>query len=179
MTVDVLVNCAGLAPHGRFLDASDVDQQALIQLNMMAPTRLIRHFLPLMQDRGFGRILNVCSVAGFHAVPGMAQYGASKAYLLSLTEALSEEIKGSGVAVSALCPGVTRTDSVIQAAVDALPDAMVLDPGVVAEAGLEALVKGEVVCIPGRLNQAAVTAAQFQPRWLIRSVGGLLAKLGS
>ena len=179
MTVDVLVNCAGIAPHGSFLQTSDVVQQALVQLNVMTPTRLIRHFLPLMQSRGFGRILNVCSVAGFHAVPGMAQYGATKAYLLSLTEALSEEIKGSGVAASALCPGVTRTESVIQAAVEALPEAMVLDPEAVANAGLDALAKGEVVCIPGRLNQAAVTAAQFQPRWLMRSVGGLLAKLGS
>ncbi len=174
--VDMLVNCAGLAPHVDFLSTEDLEQKDLIALNVTAPTRLIRHFLPEMRARGFGRVLNVCSVAAFHPVPSMAQYGATKAYLLSLTEALSEELKGTGVTFCALCPGVTKTESAIREIVEALPDAMVLSPEAVAEAGLNALDSGEVVCIPGRLNQAAVTAAQLQPRWLVRTLGGLAAK---
>jgi short-subunit dehydrogenase len=174
--IDMLVNCAGLAPHIDFLNADDSSQQDLIALNVTAPTRLISHLLPPMRARGFGSVLNVCSVAAFHPVPSMAQYGASKAYLLSLTEALSEELKGTGVTFCALCPGVTKTESAITEIVEALPEAMVLAPAAVAEAGLNALDFGEVVCVPGRLNQAAVTAAQFQPRWLVRSLGGLIAK---
>jgi short-subunit dehydrogenase len=175
-TIDILVNCAGVALTGWFQE-DEQGEQALMYLNMSAPVRLMQHCLPAMKRQGSGRILNVCSVAAFQPVPKMAQYAASKAYLLSLTEAISEELKGSGVFATALCPGVTATESVIPEVVEVLPEVLVQTPEAVANEGLDAMARGDAVCIPGRLNQAAVTLSQFQPRRWIRRLGGLAARL--
>jgi hypothetical protein len=131
-----------------------------------------------MVERGFGRILNVASLAAFQPVPSMAAYAASKAYVLALTEALSEELKGSGVTVTALCPGITDTDmaSEIQAGsatAAKLPKQLVSDPADVAAEGYKALMAGRVVLVPGLPNQLTAAWSQVTPRWLTRYVTGL------
>lgn len=110
IAVDVLVNNAGSAAHGAFaaLDPDGLD--TLLAVNVRALTALTRQVLPGMLARGHGRILNVASIAAFQPVPGLAAYAASKAYVLSFSEALAEELRGSGVTVTAVCPGLTRTE---------------------------------------------------------------------
>ncbi|MDB4069329.1 SDR family NAD(P)-dependent oxidoreductase, partial [Pseudomonadales bacterium] len=122
------------------------------------------------------RILNVASVAAFQPVPSMAVYAASKAFVLSLTESLSEELRGTGVIVSALCPGLTRTELVNDLMAQDVPPFMMSSTEDVAREGYQALMAGDVIRIPGVANQAAVTWAKHQPRWLVRGVGGLFAR---
>ena len=113
--VDVLVNCAGVLEHGSFVDLPGSAQQDMIDLNISGLTRMLTHFLPPMIARGQGRILNVASIAAFQPVPSLATYAATKAYVLSLSESLAEELNGTGVSVTALCPGVTATNMVSNA----------------------------------------------------------------
>ena len=174
--IDILINNAGGAPNQSFME-TDADQlQRLIQLNVTAPTQLMHGLIPAMKARRRGRILNVASMGAFHPVPGLAQYGAAKAYLLLLTEALSEELRGSGISLTALCPGVTRTELVAELPLEDLPEQLVKSPDYVARAGLKAMFNQEVVCVPGRLNQAALAASKIPPRPVMRALGGLFQK---
>jgi hypothetical protein len=129
-----------------------------------------------MKKRRLGKILNVASVAAFHPVPSLAQYAASKAYVLSLSEALAEELRGTGVTVTALCPGVTLTQMVSGTTVSQLPETLVSTAEGVAQAGFDAMMDEQVVHIPGLVNEAAVMLSQLQPRRLIRNLGGLFAR---
>ncbi|HZC76160.1 MAG TPA: SDR family oxidoreductase, partial [Ktedonobacterales bacterium] len=109
ITVDVLVNNAGYATYGSFTEIPAETELAMLQVNMAALTHLCKLFLPPMVRRGSGRVLNVASTAAFQPGPLMAAYYASKAYVLSLSEALANELRGTGVTVTALCPGPTRS----------------------------------------------------------------------
>jgi hypothetical protein len=129
-----------------------------------------------MKKRRLGKILNVASVAAFQPVPSLAQYAASKAYVLSLSEALAEELRGTGITVTALCPGVTLTQMVSGTTVSQLPETLVSTAEGVAQAGFDAMMDEQVVHIPGLVNEAAVMLSQFQPRRLIRNLGGLFAR---
>jgi short-subunit dehydrogenase len=177
--IGILVNNAGVIDVGPF-SASRTDALVnMANLNVRALTELTSLVVPGMVKRGFGRILNVASLAAFQPVPGMAAYAATKAYVLALTEALSEELKGSGVTVTALCPGVTDTDMAtdIQAASSAkLPKQLVSDPADVAAEGVKALMSGQVVVVPGFPNQITAAWAQVTPRWLTRYVAGFAAR---
>ncbi|HIG44223.1 MAG TPA: SDR family oxidoreductase [Gammaproteobacteria bacterium] len=175
--IDVLVNNAGIAYPGSFHDQALADIENLIALNIFCLTRLTRNFLPGMINRGSGRILNVASVASFQPVPSLSAYAASKAYVLSLTESLSEELKGTGVFVTALCPGITRTDMIEDVQSANVPAFLMSSPEDVAQQGYAALMNREVIRIPGVTNQAAITWAKHQPRWLVRGIGGLMARL--
>ena len=175
--IDVLVNNAGTATTGMLseLDQKDIDE--MVCLNIAALTQLTRHYVQTMTQRGSGRILNVASVAAFQPVPTMNVYAASKAFVLSLTESLSEELKGTGVYVTALCPGLTQTEMIDSLQVSSTAPLLMKSADDVAEEGFDALMAKEVIRIPGLANQAAVTWAQHQPRWLIRSLGGLFSRL--
>ena len=94
----------------QFVKMTHASHQAIIDLNISALTAMLAHLLPLMVARGSGRVLNVASIAAFQPIPLLATYAASKAYVLSLTESLSEELKGTGVTITALCPGITATN---------------------------------------------------------------------
>jgi len=177
--IDVLVNNAGIAHNGFFQDQTTPDIENLLALNISALTQLTHHFLPGMINRGAGKILNVASMASFQPVPSLAVYAASKAFVLSLTESLSEELRDSGVSVTALCPGLTQTDLLDEIQGSDIPPILVSSATDVARQAYDALMNREVIRIPGFTNQAAIGWAKHQPRWLIRGMGGLFARFGS
>jgi uncharacterized protein len=178
--VDVLVNNAGLLDSGEFTDISLQDHLQLIDLNIAALTALTYQFLGPMRQRGKGRILNVASLASFQPVPQLAVYAASKAYVLSLTEALSEELKGTGVTITALCPGFVRTD-MTTGGTDGddlhLPSALMLSPEFVAQEGFKACMKGETIHVPGLGGRLMAGITDLQPRALRRVTSGLLGRM--
>ncbi|MDE0759948.1 MAG: SDR family oxidoreductase [Pseudomonadales bacterium] len=176
VTVDILVNNAAVSGQSSFIDTSEDDLDELLVLNIRSLTQLTRYFLPGMKKRKLGKILNVASIAAFHPLPSLAQYAASKAYVLSLSEALAEELRGTGITVTALCPGVTLTQMVSGTTVSQLPETLVSTAEGVAQAGFDAMMDEQVVHIPGLVNEAAVMLSQLQPRRLIRNLGGLFAR---
>lgn len=179
--VDLLVNNAGVLEHGLFVDTPAARHRELLQLNVGALTEMLAAFVPAMVDRGHGRVLNVASTAAFQPVPGLATYAATKAYVLSLTESLAEELRGSGVSATALCPGITATSMLETAAVRnprlaRLPQALVGDADGVAAEAVRACLAGEAVCVPGWLNRATAMAAGATPRGLMRRIAGVLGR---
>lgn len=180
IVVDVLVNNAGLLDNGEFTDIPLQDHLQLINLNIAVLTALTRQLLEPMRQRGRGRILNVASLAAFRPVPQLAVYAATKAYVLSFTEALSEELKGSGVTITALCPGFVRT-GMTTGGVDGsdlhLPPALMLSPEFVAREGYRACMKGETVHVPGLGGRLMASITDLQPRTLRRVTSGLLGRM--
>ncbi|MDT7833609.1 SDR family NAD(P)-dependent oxidoreductase [Aquabacterium sp. OR-4] len=180
--IDVLVNNAGLLEHGPFIDHPAHAHRALIGLNVAGLTEMLAQFVPPMVQRGQGRVLNVASIAAFQPVPQLAVYAATKAYVLSITESMSEELKASGVSFTALCPGITATSMLEQAqqASEALqsrlPDFVVGSADAVADEGYEACLAGEVIRVPGTLNLAAILAGRAAPKWLLRRVSGAVMR---
>ncbi len=178
--VDVLVNNAGVLQHGAFSGMAPPDHQSMIQLNIAGFTDMLAHLVPPMVERGEGRILNVGSIAAFQPVPSLATYAATKAYVLSLSEALGEELRGTGVSVTALCPGITDTNMVATAQAESagldLPDVLVGDVETVAREGYAGLMKGTPIVIPGTLNQATALAARAMPKWLVRRLAGMAGR---
>ena len=180
-SVTVLVNCAGVLEQGLFTSIGAASHQQIIDLNISGLTAMIHAFLPDMVARGHGRVLNVASVAAFQPVPSLASYAASKAYVLSLSESLAEELRGTGVTVTTLCPGITATAMLTQATgangkLGLLPRFLVGDAEQVARQGFTACMRGEAICVPGVVNQAAMVASRVTPKWLVRRLGGLLGR---
>ncbi len=179
--VDVLVNCAGVLEQGAFTAMAPSVHQNIIDLNISGLTAMLSAFVPGMVARGAGRVLNVASIAAFQPVPSLASYAASKAYVLSLSESLAEELRGTGVTVTALCPGITATNMLTQAAsandkLHQLPGFLVGDVQQVADMGFAACMKGDAICVPGIVNQATMIASRAAPKWLVRCIGGLLGR---
>ena len=180
-TVDVLINCAGVLQQGSFVDMDTTLHQGMIDLNISALTAMLSAFLPSMVTRGQGRVLNVASVAAYQPIPMLATYAASKAYVLSLSESLSEELRDTGVTITTLCPGITATNMLTQASganqkLNELPSFLIGDVQEVAAQGLAACLRGDAICVPGAVNQAAVIASRSAPKWLVRRIGGLLGR---
>ncbi|NLW78257.1 MAG: SDR family oxidoreductase [Ruminococcaceae bacterium] len=173
LTVDVLVNDAGFGDYGRYANTDWDKQQRMVHVNILALMQMTRLFLPQMLQRGRGGILNLASLAAFFPGPYMSVYYASKAFVLSFTEALSAELAGSGVTVTAVCPGPTTTG--FEAAsgpgtaklFSALKNATA---GEVALFAWHALLCGKPVAIYGGLNRAFIFGARFAPRSAIRAV---------
>jgi short-subunit dehydrogenase len=179
--IDVLVNNAGLMEMGRFAEIDLEKHERLLQLNVLVLASLTHRLLQPMVERGRGRILNVASTSSFQPVPSLALYAASKAFVLSISESLSEELKGTGVTVTALCPGITRTEMLDRAegeheAVQRLPRFMLSDVEDVARAGYDACMAGQAVVVPGLPNRVAASLAQLYPRWLVRTLGGIVGR---
>lgn len=173
LTVDLLVNNAGFGGFSEFSTQDPIEIQRMLGVNVLALTDLTRRLLPGMVTRGRGRVLNVASTAAFQPGPLMAVYYASKAYVLSLSEALNEELRGTGVSVTALCPGPVATG--FQAAanlgesrlLEGPTRAAMLSAEEVARQGVRALIAGQPVVIPGRLNQALTWLPRVLPRTAI------------
>jgi short-subunit dehydrogenase len=172
--VDVLVNNAGVGGHGRFAETDAAVEQRMLAVNVVALTDMTKRFLPAMVARGSGRILNVASTAAFQPGPFMAVYYATKAYVLSFTEALAEELSGTGVTATVLCPGVVPTG--FQAAAEMSDDMPLLhspgamSPEVVAQAAYRGMARGKRIVIPGALNKFGVQSLRVSPRRLIVKV---------
>ncbi len=172
LDVDTLVNNAGFGYLGAFHEAEIENQLDMLQLNIFALTHLTRLCLPEMIARGHGQILNVASTASFQPGPFMAVYYATKAYVLSFSEALAEELRGTGVTVTVLCPGVTATgfQARAQMADSRLIRLGMQDARSVAQVGYRAMVKGKAVAIPGLANRILTLAVRLSPRFAVRRV---------
>ncbi len=169
---DVLINNAGVGLAGAAAALPLEKQMCLIDLNVRAATELALRFLPGMTARHRGGIINVSSLAAFMPGPGMAVYFASKAYLLSFSEALAEEVRRDGLTVTALCPGPVRTRFIERAGMDRLPLARLMlkaRPEQVARAGWQGFKEGRAVVIPGLLNSLMAFAVRATPRAFIRT----------
>ena len=169
---DVLVNNAGFATYGKFVETDLTEELAELQLNIVTLTELTKLFLPGMAERNFGRILNVASTAAFQPGPLMAVYYASKAYVLSFSEAIADELHGTGVTVTCLCPGATATGFQDRAAMEnvRLFKLMVADASSVAKAGYDGLMKGKTLVIPGVKNKVLAMSTRFSPRKLVTKI---------
>jgi uncharacterized protein len=169
ITIDVLVNNAGFGTSGALARAHPEEQLHMLQVNVVALTMLTRFLLPGMLERRRGRILNVASTAAFQPGPLMAVYYASKAYVLSLSLALSEETADTGVTVTCLCPGPTRTGFQERAQLDKsrlFRLTSVMSSADVARAGYDALMAGRALAIPGVANKIGAQTMRFVPRRL-------------
>jgi len=163
--VDVLVNNAGFGTFGRF-DTLDVDAETReVQLNVVALVRLTHAAAGPMAARGRGGIVNVSSLAGFQPGPMNATYSATKAFVTSFTQAVHEELKGTGVAVTALCPGFTHTEFQERAGAEAseVPGFMWQDPPEVVTAALDGLAKNRALVLPGAFNKVLGSASDMMP----------------
>ncbi|TVP46005.1 MAG: SDR family oxidoreductase [Gemmatimonadales bacterium] len=173
LPVDLLVNNAGFGRIGPLLAQEAEDANAMIAVNVTAVTELLRRFAPHMVARGGGRILNVASTAAFQPGPLMAVYYATKAYVVSFSEAVRNELASSGVTVTTLCPGVTGSEFHERAGMHGDSVLERLRPASaeeVARFGVEAALLGKGVVIPGRLNRILATAVRFVPRSIVPAI---------
>jgi len=174
--IDLLINNAGFGLKGRFAELDANRQREMIDLNVGSLTGLCRAVVPYMVERRSGGILNVASTAAFQPGPYMAVYFATKAYVLSFTEALHEELKPHGVKVTALCPGPTRTEfgAVAGFGEKGTFDRMAMDAASVVRAGLKGLDKNRALVVPGLINKIGAASTRFVPRPLVRKIAGAI-----
>lgn len=177
--VDLLVNNAGygIARPLAEVDAAHVD--GMVRLNVLALARLTRAALPGMLARDHGAIVNVSSVAGFQPSPSYATYNATKAFVTMFTEALALEVRGTGVRVQALCPGLTRTGFQAvagESGTDGLPDVMWQEPGEVVHASLAGLRRNRVIVVSGVPNKVLVAGSSVLPNGLKRRIAGAVMR---
>lgn len=174
LRVDYLVNNAGFGSHGAFHELSLAETLEMVQLNITTLTHLSHLFLKDMIARKFGGILNIGSTASFQPGPFMAVYYASKAYVLSLSEALATEAKGTGVHVSALCPGPTKTGFQERAGVQKTHlvkrTGLMMSVERVAKIGYHGFMKGKAVIVPGIGNKALMQGVRITPRKITRDI---------
>jgi len=164
--IDVLVNNAGFSVYGELVSLKSQDVIEMIQVNITALTSLTRLLLPAMLERKHGKILNLASTGSFVPGPFSAVYCASKAYILSFTEAIAEELKGTGVTATALCPGATQTEFAQRANMEdtRLFKSGVMDARIVAEIGYQAMIKGKTMKIAGTVNNTMIFFLRLTPR---------------
>jgi short-subunit dehydrogenase len=176
---DILINNAGFALFGEAIELDRETQFGIIDVNLRAATDLMLRFLPAMVERRRGHVLNVGSVASFVPGPRMAVYFATKAYLLSLSQALTLEVRESGVTVTCLCPGPLKTQFLARAGADKtalFKGLRKLRAAEVARAGWDAMKAGRALCVPGIGNKVAVTATRFLPRAAVLAIVGRLQR---
>jgi len=170
---DTLINNAGFGDFGDFAKADLDKNMEMIRLNVSTLTQLSHFALQGMLKAGGGRIMNVASIAAFMPGPGMAVYYASKAYVLSFSEALARELKGSGVTVTTLCPGPTDTSFATAAGLGKSLMHKMIPPATsmqVAKAGYKAMQKGKAIEIPGFMNKMSAISPRFSPRSMVRNM---------
>ncbi|MFQ5455727.1 MAG: SDR family NAD(P)-dependent oxidoreductase [Nitrospirota bacterium] len=172
--IDILINNAGFTVYGQFSETDIQREMEMIRVNLVSLTILTKFFLPGMLSQGYGKILNVGSTGSFVAGPLNAVYCATKAYVLSFSEALAEELQGTNVTVTTLCPGATRTEFAKRAEIEDINlfrlQSGTMDARTVAETGYQALMKGKRSVVAGVTNKATIFSLRFMPR-------GLTAKL--
>lgn len=174
LSVDLLVNNAGMGVHGRFLETDFVRQRQEISLNVLALMDLTEVFLPEMRRRNLGGIINVASTAALQPLPFMAVYGATKAYVLSFTEALAVELEGSGIQMQALLPGNTETPFHSKVGPSDGRVGASRTPDQVVQTSIEAFRRGKVVAIDGAANRALSLLPRLLPRAIVAKITGRL-----
>ncbi len=173
---DVLINNAGFGTHGTFADSDETEQLQMLQVNITALTHLTHLLLAGMTERRTGRIMNVASTAAFQPGPYMSVYYATKAYVLSFSQALDWELRRKGITVTALCPGPTTTDFQRRAGVENSPlfRNNTMTPQAVAELGYEGMQRGRRIVVTGAKNRFLAFAVRFAPRSWATAVAGKL-----
>jgi short-subunit dehydrogenase len=168
LTVEMLVNNAGFGSGGKFVRLDAAKEASMVRTNCEAVVALTGHYLPEMVERGRGAVLNLASLIAFQPVPYQATYGATKAFVLSFTDAVHEELRGTGVTATAVCPGPVRTEFGDQGgfggADERIPDPMWLEAPRVARDALKGVERGDRVVVPGAGNQIAALWGQHLPR---------------
>jgi uncharacterized protein len=171
LAVELLVNNAGFGSGGAFIELDPEQEASMVRTNVEAVVALTGMFVPEMVERGRGAVLNVASLIAFQPVPFQATYGATKAAVLSFSDALHEELRGSGVTVTSVCPGPVRTEfgesGGFGGADDRIPDRFWLEADKVAADAVTALENGDRVTVPGATNQLAALYGQHLPRFLL------------
>jgi short-subunit dehydrogenase len=174
--VDLLVNNAGFGLIGRFAKAEARRLRQMIDLNVGTLTDLCRAVAPAMIERKSGGIINVASTAAFQPGPNMAVYFATKAFVLSFTEALHEELKPHGINVTCLCPGPTRTEfgAVAGFGGSGMFERVAMESPEVVAAGLDGLDRNKAVVVPGLVNKLTANSGRFAPRSVVRKIAGAI-----
>jgi uncharacterized protein len=175
-TVDLLVNNAGFGLIGRFAELDARRERQMIDLNIGTLADLCRAVAPGMIEQKSGGIINVASTAAFQPGPKMAVYFATKAFVLSLTEALHEELRPHGIHVTCLCPGPTRTEfgDVAGFGGNGLFDRVAMESPEVVKAGLQGLDSNKAVVVPGLVNKVTANSGRFAPRSVVRKIAGAI-----
>lgn len=171
--VDVLVNNAGFGTYGFFNETNLTDELEMLQVNLVCATHLTKLFLKSMVKQGQGKILNVSSTAAFQPGPLMAVYFATKAYMLSFSEALANELQNTGVTVTVLCPGTTQSafhERTGMADSQMLKSKRMMDAATVANIGYRALMEGRTIVIPGLINRLMAESVRFVPRNIVTKI---------
>jgi short-subunit dehydrogenase len=173
LVVDALVNNAGLSTFGPVASSTPDAELNMIEIDVAAVADLCTRFVPSMIERGRGAILNVASTAAFQPLPGQAGYAAAKAFVLSYTQALAGELRGTGVTATALCPGPVHTGFADNAGIPtedaeaALPNIMWIDAPTVAKQAVDGMQRGRMVVVPGTANRMSAVLSQLAPRRLV------------
>ncbi|HTY19765.1 MAG TPA: SDR family oxidoreductase [Myxococcota bacterium] len=180
-TLELVVNNAGFGTAGPFAGLDCDSEEEEIRLNVLALVRLTHAAVAAFGSRGHGSIVNVSSLAGFQPAPFNATYGATKAFVNSFTQAVSEELRGSGIKLQLLCPGFTRTEfqEVAGVPTDRIPGFAWMTPEAVVEASIEALRRGELIVIPGRGNKVMGAVLRALPAAVARRAGALVLRGGN
>jgi hypothetical protein len=173
--VEVLVNNAGFGSAGVFQELDGDKETLMVRTNCESVVALCAEYVPGMVDRGRGAVLNVASTAGFQPLPRQATYSASKAFVLTFTEALTGDLHGTGVTATVLCPGPVPTEFTEVAGIgdgewDGVPKFAITSPEQTAAAAVKGMEKGKRVVIPGAFNHLSATAGQYTPRSLLLGV---------
>jgi uncharacterized protein len=164
--VDVLVNNAGFGLYGRFSELDWERERAMLELDMIVPVHLTKLFLPGMLERRSGWVLNIASIGAYQPSPLYASYSAAKSFILNFTEALSYELRGTGVRATALSPGIVATEFLQVSGQQATryQRMTMMDSPTVARLGIDAMLRGRPSLVPGRLNAASVWTSRLLPR---------------
>jgi short-subunit dehydrogenase len=176
--IDLVVNNAGFGTSGQFAALPIEREEQEIQLNVVALVRLTHAALAAQIPRGRGGVINVASIAGYQPTPGNATYGATKAYVMSFTQAVHEEVKGTGVKCMVLAPGFTRTEFQTRAGFDSdeVPGFLWQDAPTVVQHALRAYDKGKAVCLPGPLNTVTGAFTAVTPQAITRRIAGVIVR---
>jgi short-subunit dehydrogenase len=176
ISVDILINNAGYGLWGPFAESKYTEMAGMMQLNINTLTELSRLFLPDMLARKYGHILNVASTAAFQPGPWMAVYYATKAYVLSFGEALAEELKGTGVSVTTLCPGPTKTEFFDRARMgnSRMKRMLFANSMACAQTGIDGMFQQRAVVVDGVVNWMFTLTARLLPRATMRRLAGLI-----
>jgi short-subunit dehydrogenase len=178
LEIDILVNNAGMMQVEKLCESDPQKLNSLLQLNIQSLVNMTQQFVNPMINRGQGKIVNVGSIASFMPTPNFAAYGASKAFVLSFSEGIAEELRGTGVTVTCVCPGMTETKmlSHAQGIEKFIPKFLKADPMELAAQAYKASMKGDVVFLDKIANKLLVQWATHYPRWLVRGVNGLFSR---